>query len=139
MLCIADYIKQNRKMITVFIVIGGASMLLNLVVFNLMLEITQCGYLVDAGAAYFIATVFNFFANRNLNFNSKNSLAASIWRYLVMLGINYLGTVLVITMASEFFGLNQRVGQFIGIAIMTIVNFILSKHWIFASVQKGAV
>ncbi|WP_161808491.1 GtrA family protein [Methyloglobulus morosus] len=91
-------------------------------------------YLIAVSAAYFISTIFHFYAHRHFTFNAVNNKQShQAIRYLLVSAINYLLTIFVVTVCVELFGLSPYIGVCYSVFVTVITGFILSRYWTFKS------
>ncbi len=92
------------------------------------------GYLVAVTVAYFISTLFHFFANRHFTFGAGSDyLGQQLLRYSAMWLINYVITVLVVSFCVEKVGLSPYFGVCISISATAFLGYFLSRYWVFKS------
>ena len=115
-----------------FLLIGGITAAIYFGLLTVFLEILSFDYRVGVSIAYLAAVSFHFFANRRLTFraNHENPLQQVV-RYLPMVALNYLLTVVIVTVSVEILGLTPYVGAAVAIVVTAGLGFIISKAWVF--------
>jgi putative flippase GtrA len=117
-----------------FGVVGSLTASLYFVAMWFVADFIGWSYLVAVTAAYFVSTLFHFFANRHFTFGAgSDSLRRQILRYSAMWLINYAITVLVVSFCVERVGLSPYVGVCISIAATVFLGYFLSRYWVFKS------
>lgn len=90
------------------------------------------GYFLAVTAAYVAATSFQFNANRQFTFRaSAEGQHKQIRRYLVLLAINYIVTVLIVSICVERLGLSAYIGVCVSVLVTVFVGYCLSHFWVF--------
>ncbi len=80
--------------------------------------------------AYGVGLVSNFCLNRYVVFSSSQSVATSGVRYLTLVLLNYVMTVLIVTGGATA-GIPYLVGKGIAVALTLVWNFLAYRHWVF--------
>ena len=89
-------------------------------------------YTVAVSLAYFVSTVFHFLANRHFTFDAAHGQNGSqIVRYLLMWFINYLITILVVSLSVETLHLSPYIGVCVSVLFTMCVGYILGRFWVF--------
>ena len=132
------HIQQNRVSIAWFIIVGTLCAGVHLSSFQLLWKIAHVHYQVAVSIAYVLSVLVHFFANRQVVFkNHTTELAVQLPRYIFMLAINYLVTLLVVSVAVEILSLQPIVGIVLAIGCTVNVSYLLSRFWVFRSSDKG--
>lgn len=120
-----------------FGLVGAATSVIYFLVLAFHMEVLGAGYNLSVSIAYFVSVVFQFNANRYFTFKSETTnVIPQLAKYLALLLINYLVTILVVGLVVERLGLTAYHGVFASIPLIMVVGYLLSKHWIF---KKGYV
>ena len=121
-----------------YILVGGSTFALDfsfLVVFKQGLGL---GLALSTSIAYWLAVAYNFSLNRNWTFSAieKESLKKHLVSYLVLLGFNYLFTVLFVSIVGRhiYFGAAKAAA----VIIQTSWTYLIYKNKIFVK-QEPAV
>ena len=89
-------------------------------------------YTVAVSLAYFVSTLFHFFANRHFTFGAaRGHRKSQIVRYLLMWFINYFITMLVVGLSVETFHLSPYIGVCVSVLFTMCVGYILGRYWVF--------
>jgi putative flippase GtrA len=90
------------------------------------------GYLSVVTLAFIFSTTFHFLANRSYTFNSHSrSIARQLFRYVVLIVINYLITILVVRYSVEILHFHPYLGVLMSTFLTVMVGYILSHFWVF--------
>lgn len=96
------------------------------------LEILHLDYRVGVGIAYVIAVSFHFFSNRQLTFRANRERPLQqVIRYLPMVVLNYVLTVVMVAVSVEILELSPYLGAVVATVVTTVVGFFISKAWVF--------
>ena len=115
-----------------YLVIGGITALVYFGFFALSVEGFQLNYRVGMSIAYVLAVTFHFLANRKFTFYSKDGKLIYQWlRYLAVLIINYLVTLVVISFFVDQLGLSAYLAVMLSILVTVCVGYFASKFWVF--------
>ncbi|WP_297564588.1 GtrA family protein [uncultured Arcanobacterium sp.] len=94
-----------------------------------------------AGFAAFIAfavsTCYAFLTQQRLTFKSTISTGSSIKRYIFLLVINMIFTVVVVQLFDSLFSL-YLLGKIISTGMTTLWNFFLMRSWVFKNNSVSA-
>lgn len=136
-----DFRFGNASLFLQFCVVGATGVVIDLSAYALLLHL---GLAIALGRALaiWIAMTWNFALNRRLTFtySRKASILPQYFRYVASCGLGALVSW------STSMGLVQTVGWFekhiflaatIGILLGTVVNFVLSRTWVFRKVAAG--
>ena len=95
-------------------------------------SILGLGYFISVTAAYVTAILFQFNANRLFTFRaSEKAQHIQLLRYLVLLAINYIITILIVSICVETLGLSAYVGVGVSVLITVFIGYCLSHFWVF--------
>jgi putative flippase GtrA len=115
---------------TRFLLVGGASYLFDvgsLILFHGVLNIS----LPVATTMAFAATLgVNFGLNRAFAFRSQGLIGRSLMRYLVLVAINYVATLLLVTGLTAA-GLSYVVAKTGATVVIAIGNYFAYRWWVF--------
>lgn len=89
-------------------------------------------YIVVVSLAYVVSTIFHFLANRHFTFGAvKEGHGDQLFRYMVMWTINYLITIVIVSICVEQFQFSPYIGVFSSIAFTMFISYILARYWVF--------
>jgi putative flippase GtrA len=88
---------------------------------------------VATSIAYWVSIAYNFFLNRSWTFSArdKTDLRRHLSTYLILLGFNYLFTVVFVSLASHH--INYLLAKAISVAISMSWTYFAYKNYIFTS------
>lgn len=89
-------------------------------------------YILSITAAYFSSTTFHFLANRHFTFSAlQESHANQLSRYMVMWGVNYVITLVVVSVCVNSFGLSPYIGVCVSVVVTVMTGYLFSRFWVF--------
>lgn len=120
------------KTFFLFLLVGGITAVIYFGLLSVFLDILRFDYRVCVSISYIAAVSFHFFANRQLTFRSNNeNYFRQIVRYLSMVALNSLLTVMIVVVSVEMFGFSPYIGAIVSIVATTGLCFFISKVWVF--------
>lgn len=111
-----------------FAMVGSLNALITAIVIWVLMDILDCNYLWSNVAGYVSALVNNFFWSKYWVFSSKEG---KFWKevplFLIAFGCAYTIQFLFLLLMVEIIGLDEYLGQFLGLFIYGAVNFVMNK------------
>ena len=121
----------NRKFL-IYLSVGGATFIIYMAFIALAVEILNSDYRVGVSVAYLFAVTFHFFANRTFTFRAANlSLVDQSIRYIAILILNYLITLMMVSFCVGNLGFSPYIGAFFAIVLTVGVGYFASNFWVF--------
>jgi putative flippase GtrA len=123
-----------------FVVVGGASYVLNLTTYAIFLSV-DIPYIAAAALSFVIGFFFNFAANRWWTFNAAGVGSANrqLVRFTVVAAIVLVLDLGLLRLTVEVLGLHPFLGQAIVIAFLAPLSFGLNRMWTFRALSHEAV
>lgn len=123
-----------------FALVGATTAAIYFGVFALLHDIIGVGYQIAVSFGYGCGVAFHFLANRNLTFkDAEGHIPTQLVRYAVVVGINYVVTLIVVGVAVEAFGLSPYLGVLAAVAVTTLTGYALLASWVFRGQRDGTV
>lgn len=136
---IIKLIKKYRE-ILVYGIVGGGTTVINLSAYYLFSSIIGIQYLISNVLAWIAAFAFAFLANKLWVFESKSFQKDLVIKELASFFFARISTgvldMLLLFVFVDFIGLHPLVSKVIDTVISSILNYILSKFWIFNMERK---
>lgn len=121
-----------------FLGVGGATAVFYLVLLFLFIDMFYWPYLVGVSLAYMLSTSFHFLANRQITFKKSNTRVVSqVMKYIVVAGVNYFLTLLVVWLVVDKYYFSVYVGVALSLFMTTAAGFFLHKFWVFREKISG--
>ncbi len=114
-----------------YLLVGGTTFVLDFSLLVLLHGILNINLVVATSIAYWTSIVYNFTLNRNWTFSAaeKKSLHRHAILYAILLGLNYLFTVVFVSVVSHYF--NYGVAKILAVIIQASWTFPIYKYIIF--------
>lgn len=113
-----------------FVAVGGAALLVDVGVLAGLRELAHAPLVVATTAALVASLAWNYAAQRRLTFGSDVGLSSGLPRYLTLVGLNYVATVGLVTLA-DITGAGYLTGKAAAVAVLTPTNFYAYRAWVF--------
>jgi len=115
-----------------FASVGAATAGIYFSILALLLEIIKTDYKLGVSVAYTVSVVFQFLANKYFTFESRSkNIAHQFSRFLVLLLLNYVLTMLIVRYVVENLGFNPYIGVAASVPVIFVTGFVLSRYWIY--------
>ena len=132
------YIIQNRIQLLKFGCIGLAIFLLNFLSFQLLFQVFQFDYRIAVSLAFVLSVSMHYLLHRRFTFSAADQqIAQNAGKYVLMLGTNYLITLLVAWLVVEVLRMSPSYIVVIATAVTTLGNFFLMKYFVFKSKEAS--
>lgn len=118
-----------KRFIT-FVGIGGLSTLLQFLLLIVMVELHILPELIASPVSYLMSSVFNYFANYHVTFNSKKSHTETLPKFIAAVGLGLTSNTLLFALFLWLLD-NYLIAQFLATGITVFLNFIVHKLWIY--------
>ncbi len=123
---------SHPRALVTFGIVGAITAIIFFGVMWIVESKLHASYLVAVSIGYGLAVVFNFFAHQRITFQAHyNQTTAQLNRYIGMVFLNYLVTVLVVYICVIFWSLSAYVGVCFATVMTTVIAYILGRHWVF--------
>lgn len=127
--------KDQLKELILYGICGALTTILDIGIFWFLANIVNLHYLVANAIAWFLAITFSFLANKYYVFESK-SFAREVWVKEAAEFLGARGISCIIDMGGMFLlvsilGINKNYAKLFITLVVIIINYILSKFWIF--------
>jgi len=115
-----------------FGLVGGATAAIYFAVLTLNLELLRASYTLAVSISYVVSVIFQFAANKYFTFGSKTTrFGRQLPKYLVLLILNYLVTIVVVKFVVEILALSAYCGVLASVPLIMVIGYVLSRRWIF--------
>ena len=127
-----EIIHKNKLMLFRFLLVGALTAVFYLGLFIFLWKTFGINYHIAVTIAYIISTLTYFIINRNFTFKSQgNAIAQQFSKFLVVVFLNYVITLVIVHGAVEVLMLQPYFGTVLAIATTTLFNYVISKSWVF--------
>lgn len=115
-----------------FLLVGVFTLLVNLAIFYLSIEIFDIDLTESVGIAYWITVLLHFMLNRQFTFRAENqSIVANIIRYSIMLLFNFLLTLVGLWITIQVLHLSPYFNVFFSTTTSAVSSYVLMKYFVF--------
>lgn len=122
---------SRRKDIILFCVIGAVTAVIYFTSIAILHDVLLIDYRIAVSVSYGISIICHFIANRNITFKSKHNISRQVIKYAVMVGINYLMTMVIVILCKTLLSLSVYTSAVLAILFNLFINFLLLKYWVF--------
>jgi putative flippase GtrA len=127
---LAVFVQDNfyrYKYFVLYGIIGVVSALLDFVVFNRMVALTDCSYIVVNIVSVHCGVVCSFTLNRQFNFKVKDQPIKRFVTFYIVAMIGLLISSLLLVQFIEKAGLDTKLAKALTILITAVFQFIMNK------------
>lgn len=123
----------NRQMID-YAAVGFFTAIIYFSLFYILVYFSGLNYFIGMSCSYIIAVSFHFLASRRFTFStSKNSLGVQTVRYLGLLLLNFIISLILLSVFVEILEQNKYISIIFSSSITLILGYFISKFWVFSS------
>lgn len=123
---------QPRSELGRYALVGGLSFAVDFGALILGYRVLSLPVWIATSLGFWLSFVVNFAANKYWTFGARTRTAGQIWRYSVLVGVNYLATVVIVAGLSHL-GLDVVLAKAVAVVLLTASTFVAYRHWVFAS------
>ena len=131
---------ENFKDLVPYVCFGVLTTVVNYVSFWLFAHPLGCGTVVSTAVAWLLSVLFAYVTNRRWVFHSEAKGASEIGKEFAAFFSARLGTglldILIMYLCVDLLGWNDMVMKLASNVIVVILNYILSKFFIFKKKEK---
>lgn len=122
----------DKRSAAFFIFVGTLSAVVYFSSFTLLWKYLDINYKVAVSISYVLSVIIHFCANRRLTFRSHNHrLSGQLVKYIIMISINYVVTLLVMHYVVSVLGYSPYLGVVCAIGSTVGVSYLMAKFWVF--------
>src|SRR3989344_2539674 len=118
-----------------FGIIGGASTIINYLVFVLLLYFFNLNFILASALGYLAGVAFGFFFNKKITFNSIGKTSNEAIKYLTVYTFSLFLGLSTLKIFVQSYSLSPEIANIIVISITTITNFFGSKFFAFKEIK----
>lgn len=129
--------KESARILR-FAIVGSSNALITAVVIWALMDVLGCNYLWSNMAGYVAALVNNFLWSKYWVFSAGDGrFLREIPLFLLAFVCAYLTQFLFLLLMVEAIGMNEYLGQFLGLFVYGTVNFTMNRKLTFRERQAG--
>lgn len=128
---------KNANSFLIFSLVGATGAGIYFLSLAGLLEVLSIDYRMAVTIAYLLGTIFNFLTNKFLTFKNRelSNTPIQLFRYAATAAFSYVLTMLIVLIAVEKLHQSPYFGAIASHVVTLIVNYLLSRHWVFAQVE----
>ena len=130
-----DFLKSPRGEALRYIIIGGCTTLVDYVTYQVMIVVFHFGITVSNVVSTVLAILFAYFTNKFLVFLSRTTCLSELIAEFMKFIVSRLFTMLLefagVYLLVNIIGQDYRLGKAETIVIVIIINYVLSKIFVF--------
>ena len=119
----------------VYVAVGVLSAVIDIGSMQVLLR-ADAAYQLAVSAGFVAGLVFNYAAHQRLTFRARHSIT-SLWRFGVLLLLNYILTLLCVELSVRMFD-DVLAGKLLSLPIVAMNGFVLGKYWVFRADPDSA-
>lgn len=114
-----------------YLAVGAAVFVLYFFLIYLFITICKLEYLFGVSIAYVVAVSSHFALNKVYTFRAKGHTRSEIAKYITLLFVNYVVTMVTVYLSVELLDLSSYLGVVFSIMITFFTGYFASKMWVF--------
>jgi putative flippase GtrA len=128
-------ILEYNNSFVMFLMVGCLTAGTYLSLFIVLSKAFHGNYQIAVSISYIVSVILHFSANRKFTFKKQtNLLSHQLPRYLILLVVNYLITLVFMHITVEVFFFTPLIGLVLTIGTTCMLSYLISKFWIFQAV-----
>lgn len=129
---ILQYACEHRLQVAKFVIVGFVTFGIYFTSFHLFYGLAGIDYKIAVSLAYVITVISHFLLHRFFTFGAGDQLLAhNAAKYLLMLGLNYTITLMIVWFVVEILKISPYFGVIASTAATTCSNFFVMKYFVF--------
>jgi len=129
---IVRYAQTHRWQLGKFVAVGLLTFCIYFCCFHFFYRVQGLDYRLAVSFAYVITVTSHFLLHRFFTFGAADqALTHHTWKYLLMLGLNYVVALGVVWITVEFVKTSPYFGVLASTGITTGISFFMMKHFVF--------
>lgn len=131
---VTELLKKYKELL-LYVIFGGLTTLVNWGVYWLLGYVLHIYYLAATAIAYVSSVLFSYVTNRIWVFESKvhgvKGIAVEMGKFFASRGVTFLLDLLCMFLGVDLLHINDKLMKLLANVIVIIVNYVLSKLFIF--------
>ena len=121
----------NSKKFLRFVGVGGAATACQYLVLALLVELLDTRAAIASCIGYGAGAAVSYVMNRLWTFKTDLTHAQNLPRFVVMIGIGFLLSFVVMRALVDVAGMNYLLAQALTTGIVMVSNYLLAASWVF--------
>lgn len=114
-----------------YVAVGVVSLVVDAGTLWLLYEVADQSLWLSTTAGFWLSFAVNFLANKYLTFGARAHGSRQLFRYAVLVGLNYLANLGIVTGLVSV-GVAAVAAKVLAVAILSILNFVAYRQWVFS-------
>lgn len=131
-----QYLWSVRHQFIKYFIVGISGVVLDISTLVFFKEFFGLSATVAVVFNQMLMLTYNFFLNKYWTFGNREMPHSQIFRYLVLVGLNYLFSVAMMYLFNHIYEFDYRLVRICTIAVMVLWNFFLYKYWVYNEVKS---
>lgn len=113
-----------------YVGVGVLSLVVDAGTLGLLYEVAGWPLWLATSAGFWLSFAVNFLANKYVTFGARANGSRQLVRYAVLVALNYLANLGIVT-GLVALGLAAVPAKVIAVAVLSVLNFIAYRQWVF--------
>lgn len=128
----------NKYLILRYIISGGLSSAVDIVLFSLFIKVFGLHYIISASISVTVSFVIRFYLQKMFAFKDRNlNIHRQVVMYSILYGLSLVMTTLLLYVFIDRFHIWYVLAQIMAIGIIAGISFFVYRHIIFNKVDLG--
>jgi len=110
-------------------IVGIVSVIIDYSILFLMYSLLDFDKNISITVGFFGSSIFNFLMHKKFTFLSKNDIKLEVVKYLIMVSISYLLTIIIINILLKF--TNLYISKLISLIFIYLYGYLMSKFFVY--------
>ena len=110
-------------------IVGIVSVIIDYSILFLMYSLLDFDKNISITVGFFGSSIFNFLMHKKFTFLSKNDIKLEFIKYLIMVFISYLLTIVIINILLKF--TNLYISKLISLIFIYLYGYLMSKFFVY--------
>jgi len=134
---VVRYAQTHRAQLAKFVFVGLLTFGVYICCFHFLYRVARLDYKLAVSLAYVMTVASHFLLHRFFTFGAADqAFVHHTWRYLLMLGLNYVVSLGVVWIAVEVAKISPYFGVVASTGVTAGISFFMMKHFVFD--ERGA-
>lgn len=120
----------NSNTFIIYCIVGVISAVVDIYSLHVFTNVMFFNSEISVTIAFTFGLIVNYFLHSYLTFKSEAS-RSSFKKYLVVVAVNYILTMVLIKLLVNFVGLDLISSKIVTLPLIAIIGFVFSKLWIY--------
>jgi len=114
-----------------FVVTGCFATSLHYLLIYLCIRFFDVSVWIASGIGYVFGSILSYIMNYFYTFSSSENHFYAVWRFYLMVVFGLIVNITVVVLFADMLKFNKWIVQIFATSIVLIINFIISKKWVY--------